>query len=779
MPRIPRFVLALLACLFAAVRTSAQVVDSMDQPRPQATFRPPTQKELDQREALYQFARGVLCEQEDRLLEALDAYENAAQLDPQAVTILKSLAMIYIAVGRQDDAAALLQNVLQLSPHDYEMSYLYARLLRSRGKLEEACAVLDKGLQSKGLRDRPDLHLEMEYDLGALNERLEKPVEAAAAFGRAAAILDHPDGLEEELFSPEEVQMRSAEVQERIGRNLVEAREFDAAAAAFRRAQNIYPPGASRLHYYLAQVSLHQGKLIEAKTSLSDYLQMLPQGTEAYELMIGVMQKLQRDADIVPWLEQASAKDTFNVALRLLLARQCIRAGQFAKAEKIYRDLAASGPTAQIYRDLFLLYTDHYPAGGELVGEMVSAAFAAATGENNRLANNPAPAQARAMVAALRENASLARDVLPATALLAQRKPLPLDALQVFAAIADRLDMLPEAEVFYRQCITQPLPAATEPLIYGGMLRVLWKARHYDAVVAACRTGLKQTQASNRVLLRAELARALSQLQRPAEALAEADQAVSEAKDSERFTIQRLRVGILTRAGKIAEAEAECQALLKEHTLLAEVLEIRYLLASVYSTAKRLPQAEAELAACLKIDPDNVAVNNDLGYLWADQNKNLAEAEAMIRKAIELDRKNRQGLLALRPGVDKEFHDNACYIDSLGWVLCRRGQLEAARKELEYAATLPDGDDPVIWDHLGDVHLALGQREQALAAWRQALHFYAAAKDRKMDERWRALRDKVKCHNVKEAPCQAIPTGRPSSTKKGPSTPSVASCGAS
>ena len=65
----------------------------------------------------------------------------------------------------------------------------------------------------------------------------------------------------------------------------------------------------------------------------------------------------------------------------------------------------------------------------------------------------------------------------------------------------------------------------------------------------------------------------------------------------------------------------------------------------------------------------------------------------------------------------------------------RRGQVEAAFKELEYATTLEGSDDPVIWDHLGDVLLALGQTAEARAAWRKALHFYEDSKDRKMDER--------------------------------------------
>ena len=34
-------------------------------------------------------------------------------------------------------------------------------------------------------------------------------------------------------------------------------------------------------------------------------------------------------------------------------------------------------------------------------------------------------------------------------------------------------------------------------------------------------------------------------------------------------------------------------------------------------------------------DPNDPGVNNDLGYLYADQGKNLEKAEAMIRKAVQ------------------------------------------------------------------------------------------------------------------------------------------------
>ena len=157
-------------------------------------------------------------------------------------------------------------------------------------------------------------------------------------------------------------------------------------------------------------------------------------------------------------------------------------------------------------------------------------------------------------------------------------------------------------------------------------------------------------------------------MQRSSEALTEVDAAVNDCRVGEKFALRRLRVSILMRADKFAEAEAECQALLKEYTLPPDVLEIRYLLSGVYSAAGCPAQSAQELLECLRIDADSIAVNNDLGYLWADQNKNLPEAEEMIRKAIEFDRKDRKNPL---PGARIPTRNSTTILAILtAWVGC-------------------------------------------------------------------------------------------------------------
>ena len=102
----------------------------------------------------------------------------------------------------------------------------------------------------------------------------------------------------------------------------------------------------------------------------------------------------------------------------------------------------------------------------------------------------------------------------------------------------------------------------------------------------------------------------------------------------------------------------------------------------------------------LKDKPDDPTYNNDLGYIWADHDKNLAEAEKLIRKAIEQDRKQREELKAggeLKPEGDK---DNPAFLDSLGWVLYKQKKYQDAKKQLLEAINCSKRREPGTADLL-------------------------------------------------------------------------------
>lgn len=117
---------------------------------------------------------------------------------------------------------------------------------------------------------------------------------------------------------------------------------------------------------------------------------------------------------------------------------------------------------------------------------------------------------------------------------------------------------------------------------------------------------------------------------------------------------------------------------------------------------KRWDRAESDMKKALALQPEQPYVLNYLGYTWLEQNLNLAEAKAMIERAV-----------ALRP-------QDGAIVDSLGWAFYRLGDFETAAKHLERAVELK-ANDPTINDHLGDVYWRVGRKLEARFQWARAL----------------------------------------------------------
>ena len=155
----------------------------------------------------------------------------------------------------------------------------------------------------------------------------------------------------------------------------------------------------------------------------------------------------------------------------------------------------------------------------------------------------------------------------------------------------------------------------------------------------------------------------------------------------------------------------------EDKTLFAN--EMRYLLSNVYTELDQVDKAAEHLKALLEQEPDNSTFNNDLGYIWADHDMRLEEAEKLIRKAIDQDRKQaKKANPELKP---EDIKDNAAYLDSLGWVLFKQKKFKEARPHLLQATKDKEGQHLEILDHLGDTHMALGEKAEAVAAWKRGL----------------------------------------------------------
>jgi len=125
--------------------------------------------------------------------------------------------------------------------------------------------------------------------------------------------------------------------------------------------------------------------------------------------------------------------------------------------------------------------------------------------------------------------------------------------------------------------------------------------------------------------------------------------------------------------------------------------EAYFYLAVIYDKIGNTEKVYENLKKAIYYAPDMAKAYNYLSYRYAEAGINLDEALEMAKKAIELE------------------PDNAAFLDTIGWVFYKRGELPEAKKFLEEAVLLEN--DPVINEHLGDVYNSLGMFKEALKYW--------------------------------------------------------------
>ena len=138
--------------------------------------------------------------------------------------------------------------------------------------------------------------------------------------------------------------------------------------------------------------------------------------------------------------------------------------------------------------------------------------------------------------------------------------------------------------------------------------------------------------------------------------------------------------------------------LLQQSTQKNELLLVR---AESYMFRGDYALMEADLRRVIADAPDESAAYNTLGYVLADTNTRLKESELLINRALQID------------------PENPAYIDSLGWLAFRQGDLERARRLIEWSYRR--WQDPEIIAHLGEIYWQLGETERALYLWIAAL----------------------------------------------------------
>lgn len=162
--------------------------------------------------------------------------------------------------------------------------------------------------------------------------------------------------------------------------------------------------------------------------------------------------------------------------------------------------------------------------------------------------------------------------------------------------------------------------------------------------------------------------------------------------------VEFAKAALLDDTGKPREAIALLQLALEQYP---DHPGIRYQIALMQEKTGLTRDSERNLERLLKARPEDASLLNALGYSLADRNQKLPRAETLIRKA-----------LAVSP-------DNPAFLDSLGWVRFRRGDIAGALPYLERAYRIfPDAE---IASHWGELLWVSGKQSEARALWARSL----------------------------------------------------------
>jgi len=319
-------------------------------------------------------------------------------------------------------------------------------------------------------------------------------------------------------------------------------------------------------------------------------------------------------------------------------------------------------------------------------------------------------------------------------------QPLNVNATYILARVAQKLKQREAAEKFYRLQAEQGLKLGSATRVndgLSGVIAVLAEQQKYAEAEKVCKEFLEEKPGDGEKLegLKSGLLRRLVLLQakqgKTDEALKLVNNLIKGQPDN--WLMLDLKAQVLREAGKFAEAvdiyNEIIQGVSKDKRIDKEVREefaddIRYTLSGVYVEMDKIDKAADQLKDLIKKKPDSATYNNDLGFIWADHDMNLEESETLIRKALDLDKKERKKL-NLDPKEDK---DNPSYLYSLGWVLYKRKKYKEALAPLQEAVAQEDGQHLEIYDHLGDVYLALDKKKEALEAWKKGLTCHISGK---------------------------------------------------
>jgi tetratricopeptide (TPR) repeat protein len=711
-----------------------------DTPQPFVPLRPATVEDRRRTEVLRLFGAARALEDRRHWSDAAALLQEALKIDPDSVAIARRLSRIYVgALGRPDLAVQYSKRVLAAEPSDSDTLTRLVDFYNQRNDAASAEALIQEVLANPKLDAHAPGRLMAQFELGGLYAgALHDVAKAADAYGKVIEALD--DKSANRLSGRDQLRVLGndpAMSYLKFGLIFLAAKRLEPAVKALERGL-VYDEDNLQIALLMADTLLKLNHGERALSLVERSIQRQPQGVESYELLARVLTALKREKEITPRLEEAARRDSKNVPLQYVLADRYRETGQAEKAEALYKDLLNSQPTPQTYSalassllkrkkagDLLRVFSEAFKRPGSPESKAVSPQLQAAAGDSgiaeamldtglDQLSFDPPRLPRKSAFEVLALVANWNRG--PAHRTRGLEKLVKLKRLQleespsptVYSEIADaqnRLGRFAEAATTVHEMIAK-YPNEKTARVLSFLADFHRKAGHNEALKRTVDDALKVAPADGDSQIKlAYLLGDIGQLDGAAKVLREASQ-----REPTNWAYEATLGGLLSKFGRDEEAIKLFESLLKRFPDNDDVVKLAHQSLSIaYVNQGNFVKGEAELELLLQRYPEDPGPNNDLGYLYAEQGKNLEKAESMIRKALG------------------EEPNNRSYLDSLGWVLFKRGKARDAVEPMKRAADLMKSEvelggspDATILEHLGDVYFQLHEVDKAVAVWKEA-----------------------------------------------------------
>lgn len=662
---------------------------------------------------------GRLFHQREKYTQAQKAYEKAVELDPTSVHSYRALIEIALHLRQTQKAIDYALKAIEIDPDDFQLLRQVGIEMARGGKPDQAIRYLEQALKSPKVNRKSGFFVLLNRDLGIIYVGMGETEKAADRYEIVLDALLNPEKFGLDARTRDELQKHRATSWEQIGTVLLAAKRVDAAQQALEQAVTAGNGKPGRANYLLAQLYHHNEKEEDALQQIELFFtSAAPKNRKAFHLFGEILKKLDQSDSLISRIEKLVEDHPDESAMKLFLAETYIDAERLDDAEKIYRTSIDDKPSSEAYLGLARIYRRQNKARELLLN------LGQALGRTRELAG--IADQFEKELKAIEKDEQLLNALILAGKKETESGVNARQYAMVFmlGRLAAQVKRVDEAVEFFELSLkANPAQAATVYQAYGQTLldseRYVEAARVYrDAADNALAQRAKPDN-----LLRLALALELS---------GETDQALEAVGEAGKIVpghplIEYRIAWVNYHARRFEQAIKLFEEFIGKHPKSTLARQAKFSLSAVYVQQGEIKKGEEILERFLTENPDDPGVNNDLGYLYADQGKNLEKAKTMIEKAIKAE------------------PENAAYLDSMGWVLFKLGEFKEATTWLKKATDLEGGGDSTIWDHLGDCHHKLNAIEDARKAWTKAVK--AAKEDAKPDQEFiKKVEEKLKIH---------------------------------